>query len=305
MSGTNRNHRNWRRNAVVCLSRPLEVIIEKDEDLEILVSTPPTIIITPPTPEVGSGTEWPGPKSDSETEDEKGRTDRDAVGEKDDVRIRGGGGRQRRSFTLSASDAEEERSRSPKQARTSSDRVFRISLKSKLAKATGIKANEDVQRTTSSPSHGPASSTEAGDIIEQVVSEGNVPWKFKWKPRWVPDTAAQHEAMVVNLQSCHHFIDNVRIDTLAAYEAAKMRTRVKTELERWKTPGKIYPGGCGCQNRSINIQKCNSKVCKSESESCSKFYGTGDSISGNMNESWGPCGSDLDEDKAEDAMMFF
>lgn len=173
---------------MVCLSRPLEVIIEKDEDLEILVSTPPTIIITPPTPEIGSGTEWPGPKSDSETEDEKGRTDRDAVGEKDDVRIRGGGGRQRRSFTLSASDAEEERSRPPKQTRTSSYRVFRIPLKSKLAKATGIKANEDIQRTegqrrsTTNPSHGPVSSTEARDIIEQVVSEGNVPWKFKWKP---------------------------------------------------------------------------------------------------------------------------
>jgi hypothetical protein len=61
--------------------------------------------------------------------------------------------------------------------------------------------------------------------------------------RWVPDTAAQHEAMVVNLQSCHHFIDNVPIDTLAAYEAAKMRTGVKTELEHWETSGKIYPGG--------------------------------------------------------------
>jgi hypothetical protein len=118
--------------------------------------------------------------------DKKGRTDRDAVGEKDDVRIRGGG-RQRRSFTLSASDAEED-SRPPKQARISSDRIFRIPLKSELAKATGIKANEDVQRTegrrrsTTNPSHGPVSSTEARDIIEQVVSEGNVPWEFKWRP---------------------------------------------------------------------------------------------------------------------------
>jgi hypothetical protein len=82
-----------------------------------------------------------------------------------------------------------------------------------------------------------------------------------------------------------------------------MRTGVKTELEHWETSGKIYPGGVSIEPpgriltdrrivwmpEALNIQKCSSKVCKCESESCNTFYGTRDSLYVNMNESWGPC----------------